>query len=108
MKVKFSKTVSLPPQHIGLNFIDRVPPRSSQQSADRLPARPSVNLGGSTNMEPGSGLQFHLPAEPMVDCSTTNSKQGFAVETLKTLLEIVGREIQIRIQFDNEIPALNA
>ena len=61
-----------PPQHVGFNLVNCVPPRACPQSSDRVPARPSVDLARASNMELGIRLKLKLMAQRVVDSSAPN------------------------------------
>src|SRR5579863_1518313 len=99
--------MSLPTEHIGLDFVNCVPARGADQPAYRFPALPFVDFCRPSHVEYGIGLDFRLPAaKNVIDFSAADSKLGLTIEMLKALLEIIGRKSQVPIKFHDEFPVV--
>src|SRR5208337_5562035 len=85
----------LPSQHVRFNLVNRVPPGAHPKSPDRVPARPSVNLGRSSDMEPGIRLEFKPMLQSVVDFSASNPQFRLLSEMLKAPLKVIRGKTEV-------------
>ena len=60
MDLDFWEGHSLPPEHVGLEFIHRVPSRRFDKSAQLIPASSTIHLGCATHMKGRIATAFLL------------------------------------------------
>src|SRR5713226_9546197 len=106
--LELAEAIGFPTQHIGLHFIDRVPPWSLPQAADRFPTGSSIDLGCSSDMKLGSGFKFPNSPNIVINGSPAHSKLGVTLKMSETFLKVIWGQRQVAVELHDEIPAIAA
>src|SRR5271168_3480024 len=83
------KSVCLPPLHICLDLVDRVPARSRPKAFNRFPALSLINLGRPANVEPGILLDLQFAGDVVMDLAAAYSKLRISLKVVEAAFEIL-------------------
>src|ERR1035441_9080116 len=106
--LELAEAIGLPTQHIGLHFIDRVPPWSLPQAAYRFPTGSSIDIGCSSNMEHGSGFKSLNSPNIVINVSPPHPYLGVPLKMFETFPKVIWGQSQVAVELHDEIPAIAA
>src|SRR5690349_11698402 len=106
--MQFGETPRRPTELVGFDFVQRIPSGDWPQTSDCIPACPAIDLRCSADMElRARGIEMvRTVRHHVVEDTAADSETRIAIEVLEAFLEVVARERQVSIQFDDELPVV--